>query len=269
MAESFRSPAKVARRLKLLPEVARHVKNWPSFMWHYALGLVPEKPYRFRNGARLKIGRGVDHVPVIEIFFREDYGAMPSDAVIVDLGASVGVFSVYAAATSRNSRIYAYEPMPDSYRLAQENVRINGQEQAIRCFNHAVGGEAGARDLYVAGTDFFFPTLLGPDDTGGNAQAEHISVHCTTLAEIIEANGLDRIDMLKMDIEGAEYEFLYGAPARCFERIGEIRMEYHDLDGERRNVDSLKRFLEERGFQVTHEQAVSATNGNLWARREG
>jgi len=195
MAKSFRSPAKVARRLKLLPEAMRHVKNWPSFMWNYALGLVPAAPYRFRNGAKLRIGRGVDHVPVIEIFFREDYGAMPSNAVIVDLGASVGVFSVYAAATATDVRIYAYEPMPESFRLAQENARINGRDGAITTFNYAVGGEAGDRDLYVAGTDFFFPTLVGPD--GG--AAERITVHCTTLAEILESNGLDRIDLLKMD----------------------------------------------------------------------
>jgi FkbM family methyltransferase len=264
MASSFRSPAKVARRLKLLPEAMRHVRNWPSFMLNYALGLVPKTPYRFRNGAKLKIGRGVDHVPVIEIFFREDYGEMPNDAVIVDLGASVGVFSVYAAATARNVRVFAYEPMPASYRLAEENIRLNGRETAITCFNYAVGGESGERELFVAGTDFFFPTLLGPD---GNGAADHITVHCTTLEEILTSNGLDRVDLLKMDIEGAEYEFLYGAPDRCFDVIREIRMEYHDLDPGKRNIGSLKQFLEERGFTITRQQAVSATNGNLWARR--
>ena len=264
MAKSFRSPGKVARRLKLLPEAMRHVKNWPSFMYHYALGLVPAKPYRFRNGAKLKIGRGVDHVPVIEIFFREDYGEMPRDGVIVDLGASVGVFSVYAAATARDLRIFAYEPMPASFRLAEENARINGREREISTFNYAVGGEAKDRDLFVAGTDFFFPTLLTPED---ESRAERITVHCTTLAEILETNRLAQVDLLKMDIEGAEYEFLYAAPPACFERIREIRMEYHDLDGDRRNVASLKRFLTGQGFTVTREQAVTPTNGNLWVRR--
>jgi FkbM family methyltransferase len=265
MAESFRSPAKVARRLKLLPEAARHLRNWPSFMWNYALGLVPDEPYRFRNGAKLKIGRGVDHVPVIEIFFREDYGAMPSDSVIVDLGASVGVFSVYATATARNVRIYAYEPMPASFRLVEENIRINSREGSVKAFNFAVGGEAGDRELFVGGTDFFFPTLLGP---GGDRQAEHITVHCTTLAEILESNALERVDLLKMDIEGAEYEFLYSAPPACFERIAEIRMEYHDLDSEKRNVASLKAFLTKQGFTVTREWANTPTNGNLWVKRQ-
>ena len=264
MGQSFRSPAKVARRLKMLPEVRRHVRNWPSFLWNYALGFVPDKPYVFRNGAKLRIGRGVDHVPVIEIFFRKDYGDMPSDAVIVDLGASVGVFSVYAAATARNVRLYAYEPMPASYALVQENIRLNGRADSIKAFNNAVGGDAGDRELFVGGTDFFFPTLIGPD---GTAQADRITVHCTTLEEIIGANRLDHIDLLKMDIEGAEYEFLYKAPPACFEKVREIRMEYHDLDEGERNLASLKTFLTRHGFTVTKEWANTPTNGNLWVRR--
>ena len=264
MAESFRTPAKVARRLKMLPEVRRHVRNWPRFLFNYAWGHVSERPYRFRNGAKLRIGRGVDHVPVIEIFFRKDYGDMPSNAVIVDLGASVGVFSVYAASTAENVRIFAYEPMPASFALVQENVRLNGKESQIKAFNYAVGGEAGERELFVGGTDFFFPTLLGPD---GNGEAQHITVHCTTLAEILSANGLEVVDLLKMDIEGAEYEFFYKAPHEAFEKVREIRMEYHNLDEEERNLGAMKRFLGERGFKVVKEWANTPTNGNLWVRR--
>jgi len=113
---SVRSPGKLARRLRLLPLVARDVENWPAFMYHYALGFVPTRAYEFRNGARLKIGRGVDHVPIIEIFLRRDYGTPPDDAVIVDLGANIGVFSIYATATARNARVYAYPPSTSCYR---------------------------------------------------------------------------------------------------------------------------------------------------------
>jgi FkbM family methyltransferase len=266
MAESFRTPAKIARRLKMLPEVRRHVSNWPRFLLNYAWGNVSQKPYRFRNGAKLRIGRGVDHVPVIEIFFRKDYGDIPSDSVIVDLGASVGVFSVYAASTARNVRIYAYEPMPASFALVEENVRLNGKERSVTAFNYAVGGEAGPRDLFIAGTDFFFPTLLGPSQQG-NGDAKHITVHCTTLEEILTANKLDRVDLLKMDIEGAEYEFFYKAPASAFAKVREIRMEYHNLDEQERNLEAMKRFLTGQGFKVVKEWANTPTNGNLWVRR--
>jgi FkbM family methyltransferase len=264
MAENFRSFSKIARRLKLTPLVARKVKNWPTFMYNYALGLIPRDGYFFRNGARIKIGRGVDHVPIIEIFLREDYGKMKNNSVIVDLGANIGVFTIYATVTAADTTVYAYEPLANFYHLMQENVRLNGRDTAVHCFNYAVAAESTTRTLYVQGTDFFFPTLIGKDSKNGQ---ESIEVKCTTLAEIIESNGLDRVDMLKMDCEGAEYEILYPAPARVLERVKEIRMEYHNLDEGERNLGSLKEFLVRNGYTVTREWATSDTNGNLWAER--
>jgi FkbM family methyltransferase len=266
MGESFRSPAKIARRLKLFPLVFGQISNWATFMRNYALGLVPSGSYDFRNGARIKIGRGVDHVPIIEIFLRRDYGTLPNDAVILDLGANIGVFAIYAATTARNVRIYAYEPLPEFYELMRENVRLNKHTDTVECFNYAVCGEATTRDIYVAGTDFFFPTFVSPSN--GDEKATRLKVHCTTLAEILDANQLEHVDLLKMDIEGAEYEVFCQTPPRYFERIKEIRMEYHNLDTKERNVARLKDFLSNHGYHITREQINTPTNGNLWARRK-
>ena len=203
MAESFRSPAKVARRLMLTPLVSRVVQNWSSFMYHYALGLTPGAPYRFRGGQRLRIGRATDHVPIIEIFLRKDYGEIPSDSVILDLGASIGTFSIYAATTARNVRVYAYEPLPEFFQLMEANVRLNGLEASVRCFNMAVAGDRADRQLLVEGAGLHFPTLVtSPQRT----RTVSIEVRCTDVAMILEANGLSRVDILKMDVEGAEYD---------------------------------------------------------------
>jgi FkbM family methyltransferase len=244
---------------------AGKIKNWPSFMFHYALGLKPRSPYVFRNGARIQIGRAIDHVPIIEIFLKEDYGRMPDDAVMIDLGANIGVFSVYAATTARNATVYAYEPLYEYFKLAEANARLNGQGTAVTCFNCAVAGRVESRTLYVRGTDFFFPTLMGQ---GSQESAEKVQVACTTLAEIVESNKLERVDMLKMDCEGAEYEILYPTPATYLEKVKQIRMEYHNLDDQQRNVGHLERFLTDAGFTITRNQANSDTNGNLWAARQ-
>lgn len=264
MAKSFRSPGKVLRRLKLTPLVASHIKNWPSFMYHYALGLKPEAPYVFRNGARIKIGRAIDHVPIIEIFLKGDYGVMPNNATIIDMGANIGVFSIYAT-TNRNNKVYAYEPFRSYCDNVEENARLNGKDKDIKAFNYAVAGKAENRTLFINGTDFFFPTLMGKEF---QVNGDTIQVKCTTLAEIIESNALSSVDMLKIDCEGAEYDIFYNAPADVFTKIKEIRMEYHNLDNEERNVEKLKEFLTGKGYTITRIQANTDTNGNLWVERK-
>src|SRR5262245_26686629 len=128
MPEGFRSPRKIVRRLKLLPSAARCIRNWPRFMFHYSLGLVPDRPYHFRNGAKLQIDRGVDHVPIIEIFMRGDYGTVADGAVVLDLGANIGTFSVYAATSAKTVTVYAYEPVAQYFRRLRHNIQINGLE---------------------------------------------------------------------------------------------------------------------------------------------
>lgn len=266
MVESFRSPSKIARRLKLTPLVSRTLENWPSFMYNYAFGLTPRNPYRFRSGARLRIGRGVDHVPIIEIFLRRDYGEVADGATVVDLGANIGAFSIYAATTARNCRLYAYEPMPDFFELMRLNVRLNGLEGVVECFNLAVAAEPESRELLAAGNGSCFPSLGASHRPRRPAST---TVGCTTIAAIVGLNALAQVDLLKMDIEGAEYESLYGTSVSCFERIREIRMEYHQLDADRRNVDSLAKFLMTQGYRITRKQPTTSNGGNLWAEHHG
>lgn len=264
MGKSFRSPTKIMRRLKLAPLVSRSLTNWPRFLYNYSLGLVPDSAYTFRNGARVKIGRGVDHVPIIEIFLRQDYGIIPEGATILDFGANIGIFAIYAATTARNVKIYAYEPQPTFFRLMQENVHLNNLDACISCFNVAIAGRTSDRELFQPNTTFFFPTLVPPDRAEACTSTR---VSCTTLSEVLTANDLTSVDLLKMDTEGAEYETLYETPVDQLRRIREIRMEYHNLDSQRRNVGELKRFLTANGFAVMHEQATNQVSGNLWAQR--
>jgi len=261
----FRTPSKVARRLRLTPLAARKIKNWPRFMVSYALGLVPAAPYSFRNRARLRIGRGIDHVPIIEIFLREEYGQVPGGAVILDLGANIGAFSIYAAVSARDVKVFAYEPMAEFYRLMLENIRLNRLDGTVKCFNLAVGADARMRELAIESKTFCFPTLAFTDDR----VTRTVMVQCTSLADILESNALERVDLLKMDCEGAEYEILYSTPDRYLKRIREIRMEYHNLQVERCNVEALGAFLRSRNYEITlaRPAATAQTSGTLWARK--
>ena len=266
MAGGFRSPPKVLRRLRLTRQVAREVRSWPSFMYHYAFGFVPRSAYVFRNGARLKISRGVDHASILEVFLKHDYGHIPDSSVILDVGASTGVFSIYAAHNARDVKLYAYEPSGPCFDVLQENVRLNGLEGIVTCVKAALASDNDEHVLFTEGTGFFFPTLVAPGSEAEDVQTA--STQGTTLTNMLASNCLERVDVLKLDIEGGEYEGLYATPRETFDRISAIRMEYHNLDEEQRNVTALKQFLGAQGYRIIMERPTSATNGNLWAERD-
>lgn len=258
----FRTPAKVLRRLRYLPAAIRTIRNWPSFIWNYALGFPYQGIYRFRNGAQLKIGRAIDHAPIIEIFFDTEYGGIKDGSVIVDLGANIGTFTVYAITMARDVTVYSYEPLRGYYELMLENARLNDHRGKVEGFNVAVAADDRPRELYTEGQALYFPTLVKPPAATGS-----VSVPCTTLAGILDAHDLRRVDMLKIDCEGAEYEILYNMPVAYFDRIQRIRLEYHNRSQPGANVDDLKSFLTSQGYEITNLKVNSSTNGCLWAER--
>jgi FkbM family methyltransferase len=147
------------------------------------------------------------------------------------------------------------------YMLLQENVRLNGLANTVRCFNCAVGMDNRERELAVEGPAILFPTMIPPEAA---KITRATLVPCTTLVDIIESNEIEHVDLLKLDCEGAEYEILYSTPSHYFERIREI----HVLARDCRNAESLAQFLRDRKYEITRMQPTSpaGTNGNLWAR---
>ena len=79
-----------------------------------------------------------------------------------------------------------------------------------------------------------------------------VDVPTLNLQEIFKKNKLKKIDFLKMDCEGSEYEILYGLPKRYLKKIGKISFEYHNLDKSNKNFFKLKEFLEKNGFIVSN-----------------
>lgn len=262
--KSFRSPSNIARRLKVLPLAARKTTSWARFVYNYAIGLRPRKPYVFRNGARVQLGRALDHAALIEIFLREDYGPIRDNSIIIDVGANIGGFSVYAIGAARNVRVFAYEPWPPYFAVLRENVALNQQNGSVEYFNLAVAATAAARPLYIAGPGLLFPTFA-PKFEAAAGRAE--VVPCTTIGEILAAHNLANADLLKLDCEGAEYEILLRMPIETLRKFRELRFEHHELGPGHPNVEQLTAHLRSAGFIIIHEKRISSTTGMLWARR--
>ena len=253
----FNTPYKVLRRFRFLPLIMRNTKNWPKFMNNYAFGKT-DGVYRFRNGGKLKLFAGFDHVPVIEVIMKKDYGKIPDNALILDIGASTGVFTVYASATSTPISIFAFEPSADYFATLQENVQLNNLGDKVKCFNMAVAGVDEVRDLTARSRTFIYPSLLAGGE-GGTSKA----TQCISLQSIVENNNIEKVDLLKMDCEGAEYEIFLHTPDAVFRKIKEIRMEYHNIDNQK-NVEALRNILKAKGFMETYFKPTNSIFGNIW-----
>ena len=258
---------------KYLPSIIFKIKNWPSFLLNYT-GLQ-NRPitYILRNGAKIKTDR-INVGTIAVVFIKKDYGDVDDNSVVIDIGANIGVYSIFAA-QSKNIIVYAYEPMPDNYNLLRENIRLNKLDKNIFPFNLAIGARKEKRKLYIGDSPFhsFYPISESPfnalyGDYSQEKSQKYIEIDSMPLKEIFDKNKINQCDILKMDCEGAEFEILYNLPDEYFKKIKEIRLEYHNhfSNGvnKKNNGSYLMKFLEQKGFKVKRFKRGSDYQGDLW-----
>jgi FkbM family methyltransferase len=244
----------------------RNISNWTL---HLAVkfNLTRQDPLLFvtRRGVRIEVPRRLLHT-FKEIFMEECYLKdlalpLPENPAIVDIGANAGYFSLQALSRFIGGRVFAFEPVPANFRLLMRNRDLNPGLPLV-CVPKAVAGQSGELVLaFEGGEDFTTSaTVLG----GGDGQKGRICVPAVTLAEIMSDHDLQRIDLLKMDCEGAEYEILYRCPPEILARIGRIVMEVHTGPQKDQNIGALEDFLKQHGF-ATQQRPV----GMLSARQGG
>ncbi|MFA5746646.1 MAG: FkbM family methyltransferase [Candidatus Paceibacterota bacterium] len=234
-------------------------KNWPLFFLDY-LGLVKGDHliYEMKSGAKYdtRIGKGdrgiISEIWGYKIYTPKGFEIKEND-LVVDIGAQIGVFSIFAAQYAKKGRIYSFEPVPENFRMLEKNKELNHIGNILP-LNLAVADKKGERDIYLAsgnagGHSFF------SDDKGVERGEDMVKVKTVSLEDFMKENDIFKIDFLKIDCEGAEYEILFGCPKEIFEKIGKISMEYHDIDGNR-NSAKLKEFLESQGFAVSISSGI-------------
>ena len=168
----------------------------------------------------------------------------PGD-VIIDLGANEGFFSILMAKMFPEAKVIAYEPVERTFKTLLENIRINKVSNVERC-QYAVG---------APGVDWIVLNVSN-DFSGGSTskctyiKTDHYSapVHVVSLNAVFDNHQFERCRLLKIDIEGMEYEALYPAgevlPLVDFAVI-EVHMN-KKLEFEGRRADGLITWLGER-----------------------
>jgi FkbM family methyltransferase len=131
-------------------------------------------------------------------------------SVIIDIGAHIGLFSVIASQVAGSrGKVFAFEPAPSTYKLLQHTIDINHKKDVIEPFQKAVGKEAGKITFFVSdGEADNSNSLVNYKDD----RALHgIDVEVTSVDAFVQEKNLSRLDFIKIDVEGAEYDTLRGA----------------------------------------------------------
>ncbi len=178
----------------------------------------------------------------LEVYQDEYFTICPTD-VVIDIGAHIGAFSVWAATQATSGHVYAFEPDDENYRLLEENKKLNGLAN-LHTFNVAVSASNGEAVLFTSEYHNMTHSIF---KTG--AQHKN-SVRTISLPDILQANGIDRVNYLKIDAEGAEYPILLKTPSSVLRQIDKIYIEYHDDLDHGHNYKDLISHLIDNGFEI-------------------
>jgi FkbM family methyltransferase len=163
--------------------------------------------------------------------------------IVVDIGANIGAFAMLAA--SRGARVRSYEPHPDSFAHMERNTA----KWRVECHRAAVTTEhADTVQLYLGPRDTR-NTLLGKDAKSARELDEQVEVPAIPLAEVLR----DPVDLLKLDVEGGEFDLLWAEP-HLLRRAKRIIAEVHTVFGDE---DALLAHVQAAGFDARLKRPIS------------
>ena len=219
------------------------IRNWRNTI----IGIVTRRPFIIclQNNLRFKVRSFMDVWIIKETCLDRDYevyGTQVQDGwTIIDIGASLGGFAIYAARHLPHSKILAFEPYPESFHLLCENIHIN-RVKNILPFPYAVSS---------TGEHLFLNTRTGIPVRHSTTPASNnsaLQVPGITLHTILKQTG--QCDLLKIDCEGAEYDILLNARKADLEKILRISMEYHDGVTKFSHLDLITCLTQQHGYCV-------------------
>jgi FkbM family methyltransferase len=259
--------------LRLAVGAIVHLKNWPELLSgsrREARGeAVPETPVlRFRDGLELELvpgGYGGFYVLFPEIWLRKCYEPTPEFTIragytVVDLGANMGFFTCKTARAAANVRVLAVEPVSVYVERLRSNVLRNGIENVTVVQAAATGTSGSAITINIWYKPSGEPMVLAeiPKDAD---RVEQEVVPGLTLPEIFSRGDIDRCDLLKVDIEGAEFELFANLPKETWGRIRRVVMEVHHVRGHA--PAELGDLFRTHGFEVTMQPSFDTVM--MWA----
>lgn len=191
-----------------------------------------------------------------------ELGLKPGDTA-VDIGSHIGGISTLLA--TLGVRVYSVEALPENAALQKKNLALNGRQAAVTVLHRAISGsDEGCTRLFYGdvkekegkhhefiGTSADYKHFFG--------KGRHVDVPRISVAGVFKKCGIGRCKLLKIDVEGAEWEALAGIPDDVLSRIDYVLGEWHVV-GEGRSRADLLRLLRGKFEDVSDRHGAPAND---------
>jgi FkbM family methyltransferase len=128
--------------------------------------------------------------------------------VIFDIGANTGIYSLIAKSLNPQARVFAFEPIKRVYEKLVENNALNGYD--IACFEYGLSNADGTATVYDLPGEHIYSVTVNKNRNASNVEVIPTKIEIKRLDTVIEELGIERMDLLKIDVETHEPEVLEG-----------------------------------------------------------
>ena len=244
------------------------------------------KPYTLPNGLTIyhqsAVQTNIIYSEVFEAQVYHQHGiTLQDNACVFDVGAHIGLFSLYVHQVCKNAHVYAFEPGSGSYQALCQN--LDQYDVQDKKFNYGLSSTSTSAEFV------FFPYMSGMSGLFANAEKDKeafkvgilhwlqenearqdgelltqqldklvntffshsktYTCQLKTLSAVMREEKIKRIDLLKIDVEGNEYEILEGIEKQDWPKIKQVVAEIHN----KQLLDQASGLLLKRGYDVTIE----------------
>lgn len=233
----------------------RNLENWNHHLYYkFSAQKSPFFEFRLRKHSATRVPRMVQHEFKESVFDEVYVKNLPksilqvNSPVIIDIGANVGYFTLYADFKFKNPQIFSFEPVRRNFVLLQDNLK-DLDTSRIHIINKGVSDTEGEIVLKF-NNDHDITTSASIFDNQHGSDEERVA--SVTLPGLMKEYNLTKIDLLKLDCEGAEYGIFYNTPGQVFDAVNCIALETHQGPAGNENTVALAGYLEGLGFRVKH-----------------
>ena len=217
-----------------------------------------------KSWSRLRRWFWLRRLPPFDARYARTYGDIPSHAnlidvirskakresVIYDIGAFSGAYSIYLAHKVEQSRVYSFEPTPQIFNELIKNIEAFGAKN-ITAMNIAISDHIGRQHFYVS-SDFARSSFYLSNAAWENREiTQSIEVNCETIDHLVESGRLPPPDIIKIDVEGHEYEVVRGAEKTISRFMPMIFYEPHGTPEVATSEIETRSLLSKYGYEFT------------------